>query len=438
MKKKLFLELKSVVIRLLTAVALGVLLLSLVYCIPTDRIDWNLVKSAGPYSSEGTYPVLYDWCNSKLDNYTDSLMMMNAAYQDDSPAIVQALSSKRGYVNGAGDPYQVLLAHYVEGKELDGTTSYMRYWHGYLTVLKPLLYLTTYQNIRVINAIVQCALVLLIAALMFKKRMKRFILPFMIMIGMMAPMVIAKSLQFSTCYYISLIGCIAILNDGRNGKTENHFLFLYLGIATAYFDFLTYPIATLGIPAVLYYCKQNCGRLKKCFVSYVQICGSWCFGYGGMWSSKWLVASVLTGENVLVNALENVKRRSTHNEMEIWGKIIENPPKTSYVFNRDAFMNTPMADILKLFVVLALIFLLIAILTRRVTWKNVCCAVPFLGSMVLPIIWYMLTANHSIIHSFFTNKGLAASAFAIMCMIVKCFDAEELQPESTVVEQLSN
>lgn len=421
------------IIRLLAAVVLGLCLLSIVYCIPTDRMHQNMERSKERFDSETAYHYLYRWCNSTLDNFTDAIMLLNAVYQDDSPAIVQAVSSKREYVSGLGDPYGEIIAHYLEGREFDGTTSYMRYWHGYLVVLKPLLYFTTYHNIRIINAMIQCSLVLIVIVLMYRNRMKKYILPFMITIAMLMPIVIAKSLQFSTCYYLSLIGCVVILLAGRKEKTETRYIFLYLGLATAYFDFLTYPIATLGLPAVLYYCKQDCSKLRECFLSFFRMCVNWCFGYVGMWSAKWVLGSLITGQNVLADAFEKIKTRSSHADVEVFGEMIEDPAWNSYIMNRDSFMNTPVAYILKLFVIIALFILVIAILTRRVSWRSVICVVPFLWIMVLPIAWYMFTANHSIIHFWFTNKGLSVSALAIMCMIMKCFDGEGLSSK-TVAE----
>lgn len=66
-----------------------------------------------------------------------------------------------------------------------------------------------------------------------------------------------------------------------------------MGISTAYFDFLTYPLVTFGIPMI--FCilineKNTCENWKEMPIMGIH----WGIGYLGMWAEKWLIGTVIT------------------------------------------------------------------------------------------------------------------------------------------------
>ena len=119
----------AVVLNLIVAAGLGTLLLWAVYCLPIDSIEQHVRSSAVTIQEEGVYPRLYSWCHSKLDNWTDSIMLLEAADATDASALEKAMLAYRGTIDDS-NPAETLIAHYIQNVEFTRTTDYARYWHG--------------------------------------------------------------------------------------------------------------------------------------------------------------------------------------------------------------------------------------------------------------------------------------------------------------------
>ncbi|MBQ6719137.1 MAG: hypothetical protein IJN20_02155 [Oscillospiraceae bacterium] len=411
--------LASLLIRVLAAVLAGVLLLTLVYCIPTEPIEQNLALSAEVFAAEGVMPELFPWCTSFLDNFTDAIILSNAAHSGTDSAIIQAMTAARNQIDGL-DPATSIAAHYIEGIPFNQEVPYYQYWHGYLLLVKPLLFLTSYQNIRIINAIAQFALLVVLVYLMYRKGLKAYIIPYLLGIAFLMPVVMALSLQFAPCYYIMTIGGIVVLLAKERLDSADCVLFLYLGIATSYFDFLTYPMATLGVPAVFYFLLHKTSPIRETFQRGFRICFSWGFGYVTMWAGKWIVGSLVTGTNVLLKASDKIAERSSAN-ISINENLLLNMYAAVSV-NVKYFIQTPAMLLLCVFLLIVLIYLI-----RQ--WKNVHIApvyitqttFPFFVLAIMPVVWYMATTNHSTIHYWFTGKALIVSVFSASCALIRLY-----------------
>ena len=294
---------------LIICIIMAVALMMASYAIPIKQIDKNVASSAKMIQREGPYPGA-SWWTTQLDNVTDSAMMLEAACDTDEPLIVKTMKSHLGVIEDA-DLAKTMVDHYINGKDFDRIGSYPRYWHGYLIVLKPLFWLTNYMGIRVINGIFQLLIVFVICRLLKTNGKSSLIFSFILSYMMLMPLALAMSLQFSTCFYVSMLGAIAVLSLDT-GKIDNfgYIVFFLLGVATSFFDFLTYPIATLGIPMTMYLIK-GVPSLKKKIFTIVGNSFCWGFGYVGMWASKWILATFITGNNVLGDALETFAYRTS-------------------------------------------------------------------------------------------------------------------------------
>ena len=164
----------QIVINIIAASIVGLVLLLLVFLIPIDSIDRNVAASAELLQKEGTYPVLSDLFRSKLDNYTDALMLMEAA-DDSSTSILDRTLNIYNHRVGDYSPSESIVAHYLEGEEYTETSSYARYWHGYLVVLKPLLTVINYGGIRILNAIAQILVLIVVCLLLYTSGLKAYI-----------------------------------------------------------------------------------------------------------------------------------------------------------------------------------------------------------------------------------------------------------------------
>ena len=173
---------------------IGTLLLIGAYSLPVAKIDKHVEDSATIFKQEGGYPTLFSWCTSTLDNFTDAIMLLEAADSTNDSAVNRAMRAYRGAISDY-IPNDVLVAHYVNGIDYETKITYPRYWHGYHVLLKPLLSLMDYRYIRILNAIVQVTLVVFVVWLLIRRKMGGSI-PYMLSWLMLMPVALAKSLQF--------------------------------------------------------------------------------------------------------------------------------------------------------------------------------------------------------------------------------------------------
>lgn len=399
------------------AVLIGTLLLSAVCMLPSAPMDRNLQKSAAVFAEEGIYPSLFPWCTSQLDSTTDALILLISACDSGEHPVIQAMQGTRNTLSVVEAASDELAVHYGDGIPFDGSEPYYQYWHGYQLIIRPLLSLISYPAIRVLNGIVQTGLLAILCLLMKKAGLGRYILPYLAAVAMMMPLALAMSLQFSSCYYTLTVSSILLLWKRDSLERLDGILFLYTGIATAYFDFLTYPVATLGIPAVFYFCLRKNTDLRDTFCRGVKICFTWAVGYVGMWAGKWLIGSMILGQNILALAAGKLAERSSAGEVETG--LLQNI-RAALSANVRSFLHTP-ATLVILLLAAFLLFLLVKHLrSRDLTWVQTGkIFFPFVILALIPIAWYVVTAQHAVIHHWFTHKALAVSVFAGLAALTK-------------------
>lgn len=403
-------------LHILISILAGALLLSALCMLPSGSMDRNLEKSADTFAEEGVYPELFSWCTSQLDSTTDALILLISACDSDESPIIQAMSGTRNTLSSVEAASDELAAHYGAGTPFDGSEPYYQYWHGYQLIIRPLLSLMSYPSIRVLNGIVQTGLLIFLCFLMHRKGLRRYVLPYIVSVLMLMPLALAMSLQFSSCYYILTLGSIVLLLMQDCPDRLVGLLFLYIGIATAFFDFLTYPVATLGIPAVFYVCLLRDMDIRNTFCRGVKVCFSWAAGYIGMWAGKWLIGSLILGENVLALAAGKLVERSIgETEHRLLHSI-----RAALSANVRSFLHTPVTILV---IALALCLLVRLIFELRAGKAGIGQTgrifFPFAILAIIPIAWYIVTAQHAVIHHWFTHKGFVVSVFSGLSALVK-------------------
>ena len=404
----------SLLVRILAAILIGTLLLTTACMMPAAPMDRNLERSVEVLKEEGIYPTLFSWCTSQLDSNTDGLILLISACDSGESSLVQAMSGTRNKVPGCESADHELVTHYANGVPYDSTEPYYQYWHGYQIIIRPLLSLFSYPQIRVLNGILQTGLMILLCFMMCRRGLGRYILPYIASVLMLMPLALAMSLQFSSSYYLLTLGSIAVLWKKDSLDRIDGILFLYIGIATAYFDFLTYPAATLGIPAVFYCCLRQDNSIRNTFCRGVKVCVSWALGYAGMWSGKWLIGSLILRKNILSVAGEKLAERSSADS-----GLLENI-RVALIANLRSFLHTPATVLVVVLAVILFFMLLLSLRKKSVTISRSAAAVfPFVILALVPFAWYLVTAQHAIIHHWFTNKALVVSVFAGLAALTK-------------------
>lgn len=398
-----------VILVLILGSILGTVLLIGVFSLPTESIYNHVKDSTYIFDIEGTYPLINENSSKMLDNYTDALMLSEAAYNKEDVGIVEKAMAVYSPAIQGYTPDQTLSIYMKNGSEYTAG-DYTRYWHGFLVVLKPMLLYCNYLGIRGINRVVQVCMAILVVFCLYKKKMKHAIVPFLVSYLFLRPDALGLSLQYSSIYYIVTMAILSIVlcREKIERKCLYPIVFLIIGMCTSYFDFLTYPLVTLGLPLTVVMMYQNREKVSENVKKIVGYSGMWGIGYIGMWSGKWLVGSILLKKNLFVDAINQIKFRTSTHAAKV---------EFSYM---DVIGNNVWAGFLGIEVIALIV---IVVLLGAVIFKNrkdlkkvLLSSIPFMVIMIMPFCWYILAANHSYIHTGFTYRELVIAVFAFLCM----------------------
>lgn len=421
MKKRILKNCAWTIGMLIGAICLGTIFMILAYLFPVNKMRQNANESISMLLEEGDY---YKWISkditSQSDGFTDALMINTATYEGEGSIVEKALLNPRAdYLSE--DSQTQILANSLDGIEQDRGKTYGRYWHGYIVILKPLLVLFNYSRIRWINTFVSCVLIALILLGFYKRFANyKYAICFMGAIIFLNPIVMRISLQFNTVFYVIMVEYIVALYFGKQLEEKGYFKYLFLlsGILVSFLDLLTYPIAAMGMLCVLQLLlfddtlKNNIWRAVKGIVM-------WLVGYIGMWSGKWIIASLLTRENIIENAINSMLYRTgTSTGVEGWdfswkGLFIGN---SNWIFGENAIL-------FKMFIIIFFATVVFLIISKKVVIRlNRQFIITMLFFCFIPIGRYVVVSNHSFIHSFFTYRECIVAIMAIMCTIVNSIE----------------
>lgn len=393
---------------LLACIVAGYLLLTAAYCIPMSAIQRNLADSMKQLSGELKYP--RDAISGRqLDNFTDALMLLEVYCDVDAPAYVNAANTPYVTLKGS-DPHESLSQIARRPGNFRQVNDYSRYWHGYQVLLRPLLLLFSYRQIRVVNAVALAALLIAVAALMCLKT-PRCVIPFLLSVLLLGPTAIWKSMQFSSVSYITLLTLLAILwNPGgiiESGKIR--YAFLFSGIAVAYFDLLTFPTMALTMPLILLCTRIGKGKWLS---EMVRCAFYWGVGYVGMWAGKWLIAIAFGGGDFLQTLLSQIRFHSgTNGDAERIGRLDAVMLNVRTMFEG----QTPIVV-----GIVGYAAAMVALNQRRYRRPALLPPGQFAVAMIpaaIGLIWICLLSSHSGIHYWFTYRTLVPCVFCILCAL---------------------
>lgn len=397
-------------------VFMGVAALAVTYLISPGKMRENVWESSIILYNEGLGAQIWEGIKeSQLDIHTDGLLF-NVSYTSTDDGLRDIILDTRVQVDDI-NPMNSLFEVIALANDDYIVINYQRYWHGYQIILRPLLLFFNYSDIRQLNMIIQLALVFFLVYLLAVSEDRALIFPIFGMYIALSPVSLFGCLQYSPCFYIMISALIALfaLKKYFNDTTRNY-LFLLAGILTSYFDLLTFPLITLAIPLIAYL-GLDCARLAETkdrgLKNTFFYTASWCIGYVGMWASKWIIASVLTDENAIEDAIERIIYRSGYSQRY---KYLDTLKLNLSMYN--AKVQTKVLLITAICLAVYIISRIIKNYTnnKRITFdiKLLPCMGVILLVTAYPFIWYFFTTNHSSNHNYFTYKELAISVFGIL------------------------
>lgn len=407
MKETFVLLMKELGIVILCTI-MGVAALAVTYFVPQHRMRENVWKSSIELYKEGLGSYVWqDIEETQLDIFTDGLII-NVSYTETGDGIRDILLGTRVKVDQI-NPMESLYEVIALANDNYYIRNYGRYWHGYQVLLRPLLCFFTYSDIRQINMILQLALVWGLVCLFAQSKDWAFIIPLGGVYVFLSPVSLCSSLQYSPCFYIMMFMLYALyIWKGKITDTGKNYLFVLAGVLTAYFDLLTYPFITLGVPLIASL-AFDMGRWmteqRNMWKNILTHTVSWGIGYVGMWSLKWVIASLFTEENIILDALHEIIYRS--------GYFVEDISYLDTIKVNLSICNIKV--IIPAFLCAAACIVIFRVRKHIAVDRKL---FPIVGSILFvslyPFFWYLFTKNHSCGHAYFTWRELGISVFGLM------------------------
>lgn len=442
MKKSIFTLIKYILTFIIVMLGLNILML-LSSLIPSALLETHVKESASIIMDQKDFWIVTK--NDAIDNCTDALMLNEAYSIDNSDPIYSYMSARKNYKKGVtikthddfigelhtvntgiaenyGDGYvpSIELLNFLENK-IDTSFTYTRYWHGYLIYLRPLLLVFNVTGIRVIQGCILGLLFIYLIYLLNKEFDKKIASIFAFSILAVKAFFIALSMQGFPVYVISLLASIILLK--RHSKIKNYGLFFFvIGIVTNFFDYLTVPLLTLGIPLIIYLllkAKENSSytekQLTKETIKYIII---WFLGYAITWFSKFAIYSLAYDSNALISGLNQIAYRSNRSNYKSEFTIQETI--------REILLTTFLFSLFVSFTI-QIIYKFIHVVFLNYTYKKddfyskyKILVIPFVIIGILPFIWYVVLANHTILHSFFVYRHTLLTILTSLLLILFC------------------
>lgn len=369
---------KKITITFISLLVFYVFSLAIVYALPNFKLSENVDLARKTLDREYTYPVISPSFKPQtmLDNFTDLKVMVPRSINDKS-AFVSAMDMK----------------------------GYSRYWHGYQVILKPLLSIFTYEQVRFIYNIIVMVLFVICCSMLWSKISKTSAIALAISMSFAHIEIFGMSLQFSNAFILMFISIIYLLSrKDINGFLNKNILiyFFMLGSIVNFIDLLTAPIVTLGIPLAIVIIMQK----RTIIVNLVIMAKSsiaWGVGYGLTWVSKWCIGSIVLNKNVISDAINQIFFRTMGDD--------------THPINRSEMLanNFDAMFILNIMVyIIPVIFLISFIFHKRI---NIGTSISLAILSLAPYIWYVILTNHSQIHFWFTYR---AQVITMFCFLISC------------------
>lgn len=351
---------------------------------------------------------------NNMDNFTDALIINQACNGGTDSLLTNMLLVPRS-VSG-GEMCQN-LKQLTEGDTTLHTIHYGRYWHGSTFLMRFLLLTGDYISLRILFYLISTLLLAWVAVVLYRQLGTLPMLLYMLALAMVNVYMMQLSIQFLPVLLISLAASLWVLYRVRDPRQMCMLMFV-VGSLTTFFDLLTCPMMTWGLPMCVFLMKQHrtshcpkpADRLKTWTLSSLL----WMVGYGLTWVFKWIIATVLTGENVIRDGARQFAIRA--------GQEID--------YSRwDALLNN-LNLILWPYVSLTLV-LLVAAALWRFNRKGLPTALLCLLTAIPPLLWYLVTADHSYLHNWFTYRSLSVVLLALFFSIASIIDWPRLSTTLT-------
>ena len=314
------------------------------------------------------------------------------------------------------------LAEFLDGN-IDTSITYARYWHGYLPILRTLLIFFNITEIRRLLLIIFIILFIYFIWLLKKKFGLTISLIFALALVFEGYFFASYSLENAPIFLVMMISGIILLQ--RIEKMQNFYLYIFIvACITNFVDYLTVPLITLAIPLYIFILYKQKKEPNLDYKYYLKITIKttiiWGLGYAITWLSKWAIYDILYGGELIKSAINQIMYRTQSTNV-----------KTKLTI--DIVLENFLAENLAYIDIIGFIIILISlpkikkyklklnsideILTKT--------TIPVIIISLMPILWYVLLSNHTVIHWKFVYRHMIIFLIGMLICLRNMFNLEK-------------
>lgn len=419
----------------LIIVIVATTLLTLVAKIPRKYVEKNLKHAAIEYfkgiNTEFRVMEEEDKDYSYIHLYGEE-MLFNIIWCLDTNKPLDSVLEARYYERFENEGGNIKFYNLVQ-EDLEPNAEYMRYWHGPMIVIKPLLMFFTIDQINILNGVLFYVLTIIFLIILLRNKYYAIAISYIIAFIFAACWYVPYSFEYVFAFHIMLsTSIIAILIEHKRKEKRNknlYMLFWITGILTSLFDFLSAEILTILIPVLIVLSMRikngEIKFIKKEFGFIFKSFALWGFGYCLMFVAKWALTAIVLNINSLEYVVDKVMVRVNGQVLNyttpelIWYAVTRNFT-TLYFVN---WIKDKVAILISIpFIILVALIMIID--KKDKTKLKYMCLMSIIA--VVPYIRYIVLANHSVRHIFMTFRCQMATIMSIILMFTYCSNKKKL------------
>lgn len=411
---------------------------------PSEMIEKNVKSSSDILLKEGNAYQIAEFSPIKNNNYTDAIIINEAYSIDNTDPIYSYMSMRKNYKKGETkrgltdtlgelasinvdengemivnitDEYNPVgeLHDFLDGK-IDTSITYGRYWHGYMIIYRILLIFFNIMGIRILLLILFIVMFIYLMYLLRKQLGTVIAVIFGYALFMQGYFFVSYSLESSPVFIVMMISCMILLK--RIDRIQNLYMYFFvIGCITNFVDFLTVPLITLAMPLCIYIlAKQKKEKDCKTFIKIIlKSTVIWFIGYIFTWVSKWIIYDILYQEGLIKSAITQVFYRTERYNPNSGLELVE---------ELKIFLLNNIQYILILAIIMV-IARLVTIHKIQIKLKNrseyIKESLPFFMIAMMPLVWYVILANHTLLHPRFVYRHMLIFLCGILICIKNLF-----------------
>lgn len=381
--------------------------------LPDAPIRKNIEQSIRYVDCLIDYPEpMIDGQKHSLDYAMDGLITNMIYTIDNQEPLKSALMGRSRMQNGKYISQWHNLKYNIHNNTLKPNINYARYWHGNTFFYRYFFLFTNYNELKWIIYLLTSLLISVFTIVLYRRTGVLKTLAILSGLFFVNIYIMQFSMQLSPVLIISLVSGIFLIGRYNKNPDSVFLLFFIIGGVTSYFDLLTAPLLTCGIPALIWISLDAKNTEKPFWVSFRQLVtmgALWAIGYISLWAIKWGISAPLVDFNLFTDVQQQISLRS---------QSVNNSRLSAINLN---FNQLPLVFIN--LILLALLVPAIFHFNRKGT-KH---ALLYLSVAFLPFIWYFATANHSSGHFWYTYRILAISISGVMLAFISLVSWEDVK-----------